>query len=430
MSRFRLYGSGGRPVYDSAGEPTDQRLDRIKREFNAGVALFHDPAARLVRMQVKIHRRSPEQFVATYQTDDEENLLEGLVDRVRRLVDDREWTIQHGIGGNQALFDAVSDGSAFDPEGIAAVESDLSAQSIDPDTIRSAVADAGAVDLLVPDYESAAAAFAYVRETFEEYAVAVTESTDVETIASADVFVRPSREVDRVTPGPEFAAWIDRRRTEAAVDEFERAVEAFATWIENEEESDATESIAAAFDRTDVASALGVRVVPSGESSLGRREFRQTLLYGLPGIVVLAVAAGASQVGLVPDSVPVLAGSYGPLAVALVGVLWLGAVFAVRTTHGGREDRERYASGATVTGEARERADAALGALDRIETVAGGRTAREVLADAVSPHGVAVEPDSERRNRRQRATVAAVAVSAAVGVVAFAVVAFGAPALG
>jgi len=436
MSRFRLYGSGGRPVYDSAGEPSDQRLDRIKREFNAGVALFYDPGAGLVRGQVKIHRRSPEQFVATYQTDGEEDLLGALVDRVERLVDSREWTIQHGIGGNQALFDAVADGSAFDAEAVSSVESDLAAGSIDPDTIRNAVAEAGAVDLLVPDYETAAATFAYVREAFadEAYAVAVTESTDVETIDGADVFVRPSRDVDRVTPGPEFTAWIDRRRTEAAVDDFERAVDAFASHLGTEgdgaDESAAPRSIAAVFDGTDVAAALGVRVVPSDESSLRRREFRQTLLYGLPGAILLAAVAGASRVGVVPDSVPVLAGSYGTLAAALVGVLWLGTLFAVRTTRGGRADRERYASETAVTGEAREQADAALGALARIEDVAGGGTAREVLADAVGPHGVAVEPGSERRSRRQRATVAGVAVSAAVGILAFALVALGAPALG
>ena len=447
MSRFRLYGSGGRPVHDSDGEPADRRLDRIKREFNAGVAIFYHPEAGLVRGQVKIHRRSPEQFVATYQDDTGVDLLAGLIEHVRDLADRREWTVQHGTGGAQAVYDAFADGSAFDPESIAAVADDLSDHSIDLADVRDAVADVGAVDLMVPDYETAAAALAYVRETFPEYAVAVTESTDVGTIAEADVVIRPDGSVGRVSPGPEFSRWIDRRRAAAATDALERAIESTTpgraadtprntpadptppaepgsrresgtrsnprtnpdSGGQPERGPAAAAEIATAVNRAGPVSELGVRAVPPSASTTSRRELRHTLAYGLPSGAVVGAVLGAVWSGLAPVTTPRWLLAAGSL---LVGVVWAGALVVVRS--GGAPDRD-------TGGQA---ADSAVAdSVSRLAAVVGPDAAREALAAALDPYGVAVEPAGERDRKRRRAAWIGIAASAVVGALVLAAVA-------
>lgn len=437
MSRFRLYGSGGRPVYDSDGEPADRRLDRIKREFNAGVAVVYDPGAGLVRGQVKIHRRSPEQFVATYEDDTGADLLAELVDHVREVVDRREWTIQHGTGGAQAVYDALADGSAFDPETVAAVAGDLSDQSVGQADVRDAVAEAGAIDLLVPDYGTAAAALAYARETFPDYAVAVTESTDVETIAGVDVVIRPDGGVGRVSPGPEFSEWLDRRRAAAATDALERAIESAAAAGDTPPtagsespspsaasgrgdgsgapptgEASAAPDIAATVNRTDPASELGVRAVPPSAPRTARRELRLTLTYGLPSAALVGAVLGVAWSGAALTSVPrwlLAAGS------VVVGVAWAGALIAVRL--GGAPDRDtpgRAADSAVVP---------VADALSRLAAVVGPDATREALATALDPYGIAVEPVGERDRRRRRAVRIGVAAAAGVGAFVLAAVA-------
>lgn len=407
MSRFRLYGSGGRPVYDSAGEPEDRRLDRIKQEFNAGVALFYDPAAGLVRTQVTIHRRSPEQFVATYQSDAEEDLLTASFDRVEALADRRGWTIQHGLGGTQALYDALAHGSAFNSDAVAAIEADLAARSIAPDDVRNAVGDLGRVDLLVPGYDVAAATLAYVRETFAEYAVAVSESTDVETIVGADVVVRPTGNVDRATPGPEFSTWLDRRRAAAATAALEGAVESVAERFESTSVPVAT-GVAAAVDRTDSASALGVRAVPASAPAATRRELRRTLSYGLPSGVAVGVAVGLAWSGAAGlESVPrwmLGAGS------ALAAVVWAGALLAVRIA----DDPDRFPDVPPTESAPLEEA------VSRLAEIAGPDAGREALASALDSHGATIEPEDDRDRRRRRAAGIGVVASAGAGAVAFA----------
>ena len=411
MSRFRLYGSGGRPVYDSAGEPEDRRLERIKREFNAGVAAFYDPGAGLVRTQVKIHRRSPEQFVATYQSDPDDDLLATLFDRVEALSDRRGWTIQRGIGGAQALYDALADGAALDSDAITAVEADLADRSVGPDTVREAVEALGAVDLAVPDYGVAAATLAYVRETFPNYAVAVSESTDVETIAGADVVVRPTGGVDRVTPGAEFSAWLERRQVAAATAALDDAVESAAAGFESAPVP-VPAGVAAAVGRTTPASELGVRAVPPSAPPVVRRELRRTLAYGLPsGAVVGAAAGGAwSVVGSVPRW---LLGAGCLLAV----VVWVGALLSIRLVD--TPDRLPDAPGVDTEIEAVEAVEAAL---SRVAAAGGANAAREALASTLDPYGVTLEPEGDRDRRRRRATGGGVAASVVVCAVAFAVV--------
>lgn len=433
MSRFRLYGSGGRPVYDSDGEPADRRLERIKREFNAGVAMVYDPGAGLIRGQVKIHRRSPEQFVATYQSDTGADLFAGLLDNVRDLVDRREWTIQHGTGGAQAVYDALADGSAFDPEALAAVADDLSDRSIGQADIRDAVADVGAVDLLVPDYQTAAAALVHVRETFPEYAAAVTETPDVETIAGVDVVIRPDGGVDRVSPGPEFSGWLDRRRAAAATDALERAIESVTAGgdpastpqpMDSETDSGAEPNpnpnagsasepeasaaagpeIAAAVNRADPVSELGVRAVPASASTTARRGLRGTLTYGLPsGAVVGAILGVVWSVGT---------GSVSPWLLAagslIVGVVWAGALVAVRLGDAPDPDVGAQPPDSAVT--------AIADALSRLATVVGPDGAREALATALDPYGIAVEPADARDSRHRRGVWVGVAASVGVGV--------------
>ena len=412
MSRFRLYGSGGRPVYDSDGEPEDRRLDRIKREFNAGVAIVYDPGAGLVRGQVKIHRQSPEQFVATHQSDGSADLLAGLLDNVRDLVDHREWTIQHGTGGAQAVYDALADGSAFDPEALAAVGDDLSERSIGQADIRDAVADAGAVDLLVPDYATGAAALAYVRETFPEYAVAVTETTDVETIAGVDVVIRPDGSVDRVSPGPEFSRWLDRRRAAAASDALERAIESVAAG-DADTAPGADSKIAAAVNRTDPVSELGVRAVPPSESTTARSELRRTLTYGLPSGAVVGAILGVVWSGILGtgsvSGVLLAAGSI------LAGVVWAGGLLAVRLGDAPDSDTDVQPTDSAVT--------AIADAVSRLATVVGPDAAREALANTLDPYGIALEPADEPESRRRRAIWVGVGASAGVGAVALVAVA-------
>ena len=411
MSRFRLYGSGGRPVYDSDGEPDDRRLERIKREFNAGVATFYDPAAGLVRIQVNIHRRSPEQFVATYQSDADEDLLPPLFDRVEALSERREWTIQRASGGTQALYDALDDGSAFAADSLTAVESDLADRSIAPADIRDAVEEMGAVDLLVPDYDVAAATLAYVRETFEEYAIAVSESTDVETIAGADVVVRPTGDVDGVAPGPELSAWLDRRRAAAATAALDDAVASAAEGFESASVS-VTAGVAAVIDRTDVASELGVRAVPASVPGGTRRELRRTLSYGLPSGVVVGAAVGVAWSGAAGlGSVPRWLLGLGSL---LVAVVWAGALLAVRLT----DDPDGSPDAGADSG-----AEAVEEALSRLAAAAGPGAAREALASAVEPYEVTIEPDGDRRRQRRRAVGIGVAVSAGAGALALVAVA-------
>lgn len=408
MSRFRLYGSGGRPVYDSEGEPADRRLDRIKREFNAGVAAFHDPAAGLVRAQVKIHRRSPEQFVATYESDAEEDLLAALVERVRALAERREWTIQHGIGGTQAVYDAVDDGTVSDPDAHAAVERDLADHSIDPADLRDAVADLGAVDLLVPDYETAATVLGYVRETFEGYAVAITESTDVETISGADVVIRPDGGVDRVSPGPEFVGWIDRLRAASAMRSLEEAVESTAEGADSSGTARGA-GVAAAVNGTARAADLGVRAVPPSSPSPDR-ELRRTAVYGVPSGLLLGAVLGAAWI--VAGGVPGWVLAAGSL---VAGVVWAGGLAAVRL-RGGDSDDDASAPGAD--------SEAIADALERIAAAGDADAAREALTSAVEPYGVAVEPIDDRERRRRRAVGVGVAASAAVCLLAFTAVAF------
>lgn len=405
MSRFRLYGSGGRPIYDSDGEPDDRRLERIKREFNAGVAAFYDPGAGLVRIQVNIHRRSPEQFVATYQSDAGDDLLSPLFDRVEALSDRREWTIQRASGGTQALYDALDDGSAFDPDSLAAVERGLAERSIGPADIRDAVDDLGAVDLAVPDYGTAATTFAYVSETFEGYAIAVSESTAVETIAGADVVVRPTGEVDRVAPGPEFSAWLDRRRAAAATAALDDAVESAAAGFESASVPVAA-GVTAAVDRADATAELGVRAVPSSAPAVTRRELRRTLSYGLPSGVAVGVAVGVAWSGVV-GSVPRWLLAVGSLLVAAV---WAGVLLAVRL--GDDPDRSAAATAADAD-------PAAVGdALSRVAAVVGPDAAREALASALEPYGVTIEPEGDRDRQRRRAIGAGVAASAGAGALA------------
>jgi hypothetical protein len=409
MSRFRLYGSGGRPVYDSDGEPADRRLDRIKREFNAGVALFYDPEAGLVRTQVKIHRQSPEQFVATYQSGTDEDLLPPLFDRIEALAERRGWTIQHGLGGTQALYDALADGSAFDPDALAAVEGDLADRSIGPDDIREMAGDLGAVDLLVPDYDVAAATLAYVRETFEGYAVAISESTDVETIADADVAIRPTRSVDGVAPGPEFSAWLDRRQSAAATAALEDAVESAAEGFESASVPVAT-GVAGAVDRTGTASELGVRAVPPSAPAVTRRELRRTLSYGLPSGVAVGVVVGLMWSGVVGlESAPRWLLGAGSLLAAL---LWGGALLAVRIA----DDPDRLPDAPAAESES-EPIEAAL---SRLAATADADTAREALASALGPYGVTIEPEGDRETQRRRAVGVGAAASALAGALAFA----------
>jgi hypothetical protein len=453
MSRFRLYGSGGRPVYDSDGEPEDRRLDRIKREFNAGVAMVYDPSAGLVRGQVKIHRRSPEQFVATYQTDGGADLLAGLLDNVRGLVDRREWTIQHGTGGAQAVYDALADGSAFEPEALAAVGDDLSERSIGQADIRDAVADAGAADLLVPDYATGAAALVYVRETFPEYAVAVTETTDVETIAGVDIVIRPDGGVDRVSPGPEFSRWLDRRRAAAATDALERAIESVAVGDADKTPGTGSEStpqssdsgteagsatdpnprsdsetgaasgpgaepsaaastgadskIAAAVNRATPVSELGVRAVPPSESTTARSELRRTLTYGLPSGAVVGAILGVVWSGILGtgsvSGVLLAAGSI------LAGAVWAGALLAARLRDAPDPDIDAQPTDSAVT--------AIADAVSRLATVVGPDAARETLANTLDPYGIAVKPADEPESRRRRAVWVGVGASAGVGAV-------------
>ena len=410
MSRFRLYGSGGRPVYDSAGEPEDRRLERIKREFNAGVAAFYDPGAGLVRTQVKIHRRSPEQFVATYQSEPDDDLLATLFDRIEGLSERRGWTIQRGIGGTQALYDALENGSAFGSDALTAVEADLADRSVDSNTVREAVDALGAVDLAVPDYDVAAATLAYVRETFPNYAIAVSESTDIETITGADVIIRPSGSVDRVTPGSEFSAWLERHRVAAATAALDDAVESAAAGFESAS-TPTPAGVAAAVDRTAPASELGVRAVPPSAPPVTRRELRQTLSYGIPSGVIVGAAAGGvwSIVGSVPQW---LLGVGCLLAVAV----WAGSLLAVRLADD--PDRVRDVPG-TDSGSGSE---AVAAALSRLAAVGSADAAREALASALDPYGVTLEPEGDRDRRRRRAIGGAVAVSAVACAFGFAVV--------
>ncbi|GGI96733.1 hypothetical protein GCM10008995_03440 [Halobellus salinus] len=410
MSRFRLYGSGGRPIYDSDGEADDRRLERIKREFNAGVAAFYDPGAGLVRIQVNIHRRSPEQFVATYQSGTDEALLSPLFDRLRALSARREWTIQRASGGTQALYDALDDGSAFDPDSLTAVERGLAEQSVGPADIQDAVDDLGAVDLAVPDYDTAAATLAHVTETFEGYAVAVSESTAVETIAGADVIVRPTGNVDRVTPGPEFSAWLDRRRAAAATAAIDDAVESAAAGFESASVPVAT-GVAAAVDRADITAELGVRAVPSSPPAVTRRELRRTLSYGLPSGVAVGAAVGVAWSGGV-GSVSRWLLAVGSLLVAAV---WAGALLAVVAGDGPDRSSDPPAVDADP---------AAVGdAVSRVAAVIGPDAAREALASALEPYGVTIEPAGDRDRQRRRAIGAGVVASAGAGALALVVVA-------
>ncbi len=405
MSRFRLYGSGGRPVYDSDGEPADRRLERIKREFNAGVAAFHDPAAGLVRAQVTVHRRSPEQFVATYQSDADGDHLAALFDRVADLAERRGWTVQRGLGGTQALYDALEDGSAFESDALAAVETDLADRSIAPADLRDAVADLGAVDLLVPDYDVAAAALAYVRVTFEEYAVAVSESTDVGTIAGADVVIRPTGQVDRdrVAPGPELSEWVQRRQAGAAAAALEEALASIADRAESASAPVAA-GVATAVDRTAFASDAGLRAVPASAPAVTRRELRRTLAYGLPSGAVVGAAAGTAWSGVAgTGSVPRwLLGAGSVLAAAV----WAGALLAVRLPDD--SDPPAEAPGSDAESAALDEA------LSRLSAVAGTDAARRTLESELDPYGVGIEPESERDRRRRRAVGGGVAASAVV----------------
>jgi hypothetical protein len=403
MSRFRLYGSGGRPIYDSDGEPDDRRLERIKREFNAGVAAFYDPAGGLVRTQVNIHRRSPEQFVATYQSDADEDPLTPLFDRVEALSERRGWTIQRATGGTQALYDALDDGSAFAADSLAAVEGDLADRSVAPADIRDAVEELGAVDLLVPDYDVAAATLAYVRETFEGYAIAISESMDVETIAGADVVVRPTADVDGVAPGPEFSAWLDRRRAAAATAALDDAVESAAEGFES-----ASVGLAAAVDRIDVVSELGVRAVPASTPAVARRELRRTLSYGLPSGVAVGAIVGVAWSGAAGlESLPRWLLGLGSLLLAAV---WAGALLAVRLADD--PDRSADPPSADSGSEAIEEA------LSRLAAAVGPDTAREALASALEPYDVAIEPAGDRDRQRRRAVGAGVAASAGASALA------------
>jgi len=415
-SRFRLYGSGGRPVYDSTGEPGNERLGRIKREFNAGVAAFYNPAEGLVRTQVKIHRQSPEQFVATYQTAGDEDLLAGVVDHVEALVDRRGWTVQRGVGGTQALYDAVADGSAFDSGAIAAVERDLADRSLDAQTLRTMSEETGSVDLLVPDYATAAAALGFVRNTFDGYAVAVTESTDVETIAAADVMIRPDASVDRVAPGPELSAWIDRRRAAAAERSLEEALEAVAGRGRPGSTADADSDaapIAAAVNRSEAATDLGVRATPESAHGSSRGELLRTVTYGVPtGLLVGAAAGVAWGVGAAGLPRWLLAG-VGFLAVAA----WAVVLAAVRLRGGG--DGAGTAGGSA---EASGEVAAITDALRRVAAAGDAGTAQESLHAALAPYGVRLESAADREQRRRRAVGAGVGVSVAVCVLGFAAV--------
>ncbi len=413
-SRFRLYGSGGRPVYDSAGDPGDERLDRIKREFNAGVAAFYRPAEGLVRTQVKIHRRSPEQFVATYQTAGDEDPLERVVERVASLADSRGWTIQRGIGGTQALYDAVADGSAFGADAIAAVERDLADRSLDADTLRSVMAETGSVDLLVPDYATAAVALGFARETLAGAAVAVTESTDVETVAEADVVIRPDGGVDRVAPGPELSAWLDRRRVAAA----ERSLsEALATVAERAESGSGSNpgsaAVVAAVNRTDATADLGVRAVPASIPDAARGELRRTAAYGVPTGLLVGAAAGAAWATGVAGLPRWLLAACGALAVAV----WAVGLAAVRLRGG---DADAVGADASVDSGAVSAVDDAL---RRVGAAGDAGAARESLDAALDSYDTTVEAVDDAERRRRRAVGVGVAVSVGICAVGFAVAA-------
>ena len=216
MGRVQLYAGTGRLLYDSGGELGQQTVDRIKSEYNAGVALYYDPDACLVRGQVKLYRGGPEQFVAAYMGDDEEDLLSSFVRGIVEAADEKEWAIRSEVGGNQAVFDMLKQWYSNSESGdFRYVRQELDQLALSPERIESIAEQDGSVELLVPDYETAARTLLFLNRAFDgSRSIAITETTDVPTLYSADIFIRPSSRVDSITPGDRVRESLERHREE------------------------------------------------------------------------------------------------------------------------------------------------------------------------------------------------------------------------
>lgn len=400
MGRIRIYAGTGKPVYDSEGQPAERTVDRIKREYNRGVALFFDPLEGMVRGQVTLRRHGPEQFVAAYTTDTAEDLIPAFTNAVERTSEERGWPILSGTGGNQAVFDAFASGDAFSVGSYESVREQFEESPISVARLQEELAVDPPVTLQVPDYETAARTLAFVTREFEEdYVVSITESTDVPTIQDSDIMLRPSRRVQTISPGDRLEEHLRREKVEEAVAKVETSVKELRSELRTRNDS-STDMMVDVLTSALYESNLEIFLANSDS-----RGWRRGALKWFLG-VTWAAAVTASVI-----SVLALEQAMGLRSIAgwTVGIVGAGALLW-RAVNDGRPEAHtptdsRLSRDLSSDPGVNRRASRVIESLRAIREVTSQERVRMHLSEILDPYGIEVV-NPKALERRRRITVA------------------------
>jgi hypothetical protein len=407
-SVLRIYdGETGELEYDSrrTGDVPANVRDDVQRIYRAGLALFVDPAAGVLRAIVQARGAEVDtQFLAEYDRGRADgDLPASFAEELAERVDDLGVEFSVDVAGEEIDSDRLTDATARRPGAFT---------SGDVEWLRRTD---GPLDFAAPGGTAAFELATFLRRQLGgDRSIAICEAGRTDDLAEVDVVVTPDPDCETIEPRGETATGLADRRLQERLTDVRGAID---TMVEAVDEvtgtSEARQRVFAAALSGGPLARRGLTVVRVDDSPVGwrRRQARYLVLYGL----LLAGLAGGAHTGQFDPLAALLTDTYrfqvGPfavtpattfqlthavdggavvgasLAVIVVGGYWLfghplGPLAAVRSLVGSvwRQITGGVGSG-TVPPNVRSRADRSQASLDDLETT------YERLADSEGPTG-------------------------------------------
>jgi hypothetical protein len=222
MVRLKVYSGGtGRLQLDSNESVVDEYSELATEDFQAGVLLYLDETNGALRCRFLARRRSPEQFVAFFKSEVDDDILNQFKRVLKDTLDQASWRIDRDDKWTNHIFDTFGETSPEEPKN---------------PIVRRVIREYDRATLGVPTEHEALRLLEYCRRERDGSTLAVCVAERPEHLSETEVVVRPDEKYGSVVPVGQTANRVRREQGEDAFKELTSALSALAEALDEEVE--------------------------------------------------------------------------------------------------------------------------------------------------------------------------------------------------
>lgn len=222
MVGLKVYSAGtGRLQLDSNESGVDEYSELATEDFQAGVLLYLDETNGALRCRFLARRRSPEQFVAFFKSEVDDDILNQFKRVLKDTLDQAGWRIDRDDEWTIHIFDTFGETTPEKPKN---------------PIVRRVIREYDRVTLGVPTEHEALQLLKYCRREREGSTLAVCVAERPEHLSETEVVIRPDERYGSVVPVGRTATRVRKEQVEDAFIELRSALSGLAEALDEEVE--------------------------------------------------------------------------------------------------------------------------------------------------------------------------------------------------